>query len=274
MKILNEKVSELNCPFCKSTSFKYKQKDRWMFLCHSCQRNVSWLSVENKVPKKQAQLVNVNYSSILNTVKKVSSLEDGHLCKSYVKKRKIPSESYDRLYFTETPNIFAKPAGKELQDGPKLVIPLINKNKKLFGVQLRSLDNQKPKYITLRYNDSDEKIFGMDTINYSEDVTIVEGPIDSLFVKNSIAMAGISTIDDKYKTFNICLDNEPRNKQVIQKLINYVDSGFKVVVWPDRIKQKDVNDMVLAGIDVNKIIKENVYSGLEAKIKINNWKRV
>ena len=272
--MLNTEVFELSCPFCKSTSFKYQHNERWMFLCHSCQRNISWLSVENKVPKKQKQTADINYSSILNAVKSVSSLEDGHLCKSYVNKRKIPNKWFDKLYYTDTPNVFAKPAGKELKDGPKLVIPLFNKNKKMFGVQLRSLDNQKPKYITLRYNDSDEKIFGMDTINHSEDATIVEGPIDSLFVKNSIAMAGISTIDDKYKTFTVCLDNEPRNKQVIQKLINYVDQGFKVVVWPDVIKQKDINDMVLAGVDVNAVIKSNTYSGLEAKIKINNWKRV
>jgi len=53
-----------------------------------------------------------------------------------------------------------------------------------------------------------------------------------------------------------------------------IEMKFPIVIWPNDLKEKDINDMILAGIDVKKIIKENTYMGLEAKAKLIGWKRV
>jgi hypothetical protein len=46
------------------------------------------------------------------------------------------------------------------------------------------------------------------------------------------------------------------------------------VIWPDTIVEKDINDMVLAGRDVQSIVECNNYSGLEAKLKFTTWKKI
>lgn len=88
-------------------------------------------------------------------------------------------------------------------------------------------------------------------------------------------MAGSDGLSDKYSSNAVlCFDNEPRNKQIVDKVEKYIDKGFKTVVWPDHIKEKDINDMILKGIDVQSVIEQNTYAGLAAKIKFNAWKKV
>ena len=69
-------------------------------------------------------------------------------------------------------------------------------------------------------------------------------------------------------------DNEPRNREIVARVSKVVDRGDKVVIWPNNIQQKDINDMYLAGHDVQKVVESNVYQKLEAKLKFNNWKKV
>jgi len=53
-----------------------------------------------------------------------------------------------------------------------------------------------------------------------------------------------------------------------------IDNGHPIVIWPSDVSQKDVNDMVLAGHDVQTVVESNTYSGLEAKVKLLSWKKV
>jgi hypothetical protein len=69
-------------------------------------------------------------------------------------------------------------------------------------------------------------------------------------------------------------DNEPRNREIVNRISKVIDRGDKVVVWPNKIQEKDINDMHLAGHDVQNLIHENVYQGLEATLKFNTWKKV
>ena len=57
-------------------------------------------------------------------------------------------------------------------------------------------------------------------------------------------------------------------------LIEIIENGNKIVIWERSILQKDINDLFLAGFDIMSILKSNTYSGLEAKVKFNEWKRV
>ena len=120
------------------------------------------------------------------------------------------------------------------------------------------------------------KIFGLDRVNTDETIYIVEGPFDSTFIKNSVAMAGS---DADIRTFGWSdhiwiFDNEPRNREIVNRIAKLIDRGEKVVIWGNNIVEKDINDMVLAGHDVMDVLKCNTFSGLEAKIKFNTWKKV
>ena len=72
-------------------------------------------------------------------------------------------------------------------------------------------------------------------------------------------------------------DNEPRNKQIIDRMKKVVDKKFNLVVWPKSLNIKDINDMIIAGntsAKIQTIISNNTYCGLEALQQINDWKKV
>ena len=146
----------------------------------------------------------------------------------------------------------------------------------LIGFQGRALGPNSVKYITVMLSDDAPKIYGLDQINTSKPIYIVEGPFDSTFVQNAVAMCG-SDID--IRSFGWCdyiyvFDNEPRNREIVNRISKTINRGDKVIIWPTTIQQKDINDMVLAGLNVMDVLKSNIYSGLEAKIKFNNWKKI
>ena len=120
-----------------------------------------------------------------------------------------------------------------------------------------------------------QKIFGLDHINPEDTVYVTEGPFDSLFIDNSIAMCGSDVDLSNYDyQFVFVFDNEPRNRQIVTKIARAAEQGHKVVIWPKTVKVKDINDMVLAGLNPSAIIKDNTFTGLEAKLRLNNWKKV
>jgi hypothetical protein len=125
-------------------------------------------------------------------------------------------------------------------------------------------------------NEESPKIYGLDKIDTSKSIYIVEGPFDSTFVQNAVAMCG-SDIDIRsfgWRDYIYVFDNEPRNREIVNRISKTINRGDKVIIWPATIHQKDINDMVLAGLNVTDVLKSNIYSGLEAKIKFNNWKKV
>ena len=106
-------------------------------------------------------------------------------------------------------------------------------------------------------------------------VYVTEGPFDSHFIANAIAMCG-SDVD--LSSFNyqfvFVFDNEPRSREICSKIAKTAQSGHKVVIFPKSIKEKDLNDMSLAGHDVQSLVESNTYSGLEGQLKLNEWKKV
>ena len=120
------------------------------------------------------------------------------------------------------------------------------------------------------------KIFGLDRIKEDKPVYIVEGPFDATFIENSVAMAG-SDADVRafgWSNYIWIFDNEPRNREIVNRISKVIDRGDQVVIWPKKIQQKDINDMFLAGHDVQTLVQSNVYQGLEATLKFNDWKKV
>ena len=282
-KTVSESVMQGTCPYCGRDSFVYTFEDSKMFLCHHCQRHLNYEKVENNVNSnnnasrdiRNANTVIINYDNVLHNCTVLSNLPDDHFCLQYTRSRNIPVSVYSELYYCEDFGEVASYAEVKAGVSKRLILPFYNKDGELFGLQGRSLDNSEPRYITLMFNKEEEKLFGMHKVDMTKTFICVEGPIDSLFLKNCIAMAGSDGLSDKYiSNAVLCFDNEPRNKQIVDKVERYIDKGFKTVVWPDHIKEKDINDMILKGIDVQGIIERNTYAGLAAKIKFNAWKKI
>ncbi len=129
-------------------------------------------------------------------------------------------------------------------------------------------------------DESKPKVFGLDGIDFGKKIYAVEGPLDSCFVKNSIAMAGsdISFVTKNYKYFPITMvyDNEPRSIEIVKKIKKAIGNQQQVVIWPENIKYKDINDMILGGMseaDVQLIIEQNTYRGLKADMALVNWRK-
>ncbi len=205
----------------------------------------------------------------------IESLNTTHPAKEYLLDRKIPEKHFSKFYYAEDYNAWEKNDIKTKD--PRIIIPLISEDGNIFGYQARSINkNAKLRYITTILDKEYPKLFGLDRINKTENIYITEGPFDSLFLSNSIAMCGADVTLDKIEFPNrtFVFDNEPRNKQIVQRYLKCIEDGEKVVIWNSHVKEKDINDMVLAGLDVQSMVDSNTYHGLEAKLKLIEWKKV
>lgn len=229
----------------------------------------------------------------LKQLKKVSQLKPDHVVKQYVSARRIPSNCHHKLFLCKgfkewvnsvLPGKFELDENGNLNDEPRLIIPFIDREGNLFGFQGRSFrKNPNLRYITIMLNEDMPKIYGLDTLDpLNPNKYILEGPIDSMFIPNALASAGGDIVTDlptvaNPKEFTVVYDNEPRNKDTVKKIEKAIDKNYKVCIWPTSVEQKDINDMVLAGYtpeSVVDIIRSNTYKGLEAKLALQQWKKV
>lgn len=314
-KQVKNNLYNFRCPYCgdsqrsknKARGYIYQLKNDHNFKCHNCGVSKSFTNLlkdvdaslydqyvmeryKNGITGKRTNTPNPEFKfEKPNFIKKsfdlpsIAELNKEHFAREYLEKRKIPENYLYELYFCENfkewTNTQKHTFDKIENDEPRIIIPLIG-NGEIFGFQGRSLNKKsKVKYITIILNDSHPKIYNLDKPDYSKTVYVVEGPIDSMFLDNSIAMVG-ADIDKMFfishfeTKFVLIYDNEKRNKQIVERMEKSIDMKFPIVIWPNDLKEKDINDIVLSGLDVQKIIKENIYMGLEAKTKLINWKRV
>ena len=196
--------------------------------------------------------------------------------KKYLQNRKLDP---DKFYYTDRFKAWSNSQKKTFDsveyDEPRIIIPLFYQ-KTLIGFQGRSLGPSKVKYITVMINDEAPKIYGLDNIRRDAPVFVTEGPFDSTFIRNSIAMCGADGDVGKWgvSTPVWVYDNEPRSKEITTRIFNTIDRGDSVVIFPNHVKEKDINDMVLAGHDVQSLVESNIYKGLEANLQFNTWKRI
>ena len=297
------------CPLCgdsqrnklKCRGFVFEHKSDLLFKCHNCGASMSVPNLIEKLdvelykeyrmekfkdknkPKYDTRKINrvvsqkpVFTKNILQGLVPVENLNNTHPAKQYLLNRMLPLQA---LYYTEKfqewtnsvkPNTFQDIK----QDEGRIIIPFRTKEGNVFGFQGRSLSSTGLRYITILLEDDQPKIFGLDQVNYEQNVFICEGPLDSLLLKNAVAMAG-ADLPDCAKWFPggtvFVYDNEPRNKQITDRISHHISEGDSVVIWPGNIKEKDINDMILKGIPVQTIVESNVYSGLTATLKLKEW---
>jgi transcription elongation factor Elf1 len=192
----------------------------------------------------------------------------------YLEKRKLdPTKFYYAERFVEYVNSHKQ--SMDVKEHPRIIIPLYYQ-KNLVGVQGRALNSNSVKYITTIFYDEAPKIYGLDNIRRDAPVFVTEGPFDSTFLLNSIAMCGADSDVRKWGVSNPVwvYDNEPRSKEITERISSAITRGDSVVIWPTGIEEKDINDMILAGHDVQSIVESNTYSGLEANLQFTTWKRI
>ncbi len=280
----------------KARGYLYQVKNNTNFKCHNCGVNISFnnflkqidpivykqyifekfkeghtgknFTVDEPVFKFEAP----KFKPKLN-LPKASTNPDA---KKYLESRKInPNNYYYAEKFKEWTNSLRQTFDSTDKDEQRIIIPLFYQNN-LVGFQGRALGPSKVKYITIMLDDDAPKIYGLDEVQKSETVYITEGPFDSTFIRNAIALCGADGDVTKWDIRD-CVwiyDNEPRNSEILSRISRVIEDGQKVVIWPSTIKEKDINDMVLSGLDVQSVVESNIYSGLEAKLKFTAWKKV
>lgn len=223
--------------------------------------------------------------SALDDISRCDTLPLTHISIKYLISRKISKDLWSKFWHADKFKEFTNKLKPEQfenisNDHERLIIPFFNAAGKMFAFQGRSYGDEQPKYYTIKLDESEEKIYGLDIIDYSKPIYVVEGPIDSIFLDNGLAVSGSSfdvpTIRSLASNAILIMDNEPRNKEIVKLLGRYIDKGYRVCIWPDNIYEKDINEMILAGKtkeQIMEIINTNTYTGLSAKLRYNDWKK-
>ena len=225
--------------------------------------------------------------SILDPLTSLDQLPSSHPAVKYVADRKIPKEKWDMLYFAPkfkafTNSVTPKFVEPIVDEHPRMIIPYFTSAGKCFAFQARAYGKEEPKYYTIKVDETEEKIYGLDRIDFGRRVYVVEGPIDSLFLPNAIAVSGSSfdtpTIRRLLANATIVMDNEPRNKEIVKQLEKYIELGYSVCMFPDTVAQKDINEMILHGgmspEEIIELINTNTYTGMEAKLNFSRWRKI
>jgi hypothetical protein len=216
---------------------------------------------------------------------RVDRTEPASEVREFCRQRQIPDDQLHRLYVIDDIKRIETFHSRYLNTiqthEPRLVLPFYNLASQLVGVSCRALRGEALRYITVRANDQDPLIFGYDVLDQQQPMYVVEGPIDSLFLPNCIALGGtgFNKLTGLYLDRNnltVIIDNQPRNSEVCKVYQRMITQGFKIMIWPDYTAAKDINDLVLAvpGIDVRSFVDNNTWTGLTAQLKFDAWKRI
>ena len=300
------------CPHCgdskknktKARAYLYRVKNDMFFKCHNCSEGQSFSNFLKFIDnKKYEQYLLERYKGsapstpqpkftdfkpvfkevdILDGLTPVSELNEDHPVKQYVLNRKIPESYHSKLFLCNKfmafvnktkPNTFGHTKGEH----PRLIIPFYDNQDKVFAFQGRAFGKEQPKYLTIKLDENKQKVYGLETVNLQEHVTIVEGPIDSMFLNNCLAAAGADlTLRIEPDNITYIFDNEPRNKEIIKRMYDVIEKDYNLVVWPDDMRHKDINDMILSGMskaEVQTIISNNTFAQLEALTKLSYYKK-
>ena len=304
-KRVKANLYNFRCPICgdsqkhknKARGYFYQVKVNTNFKCHNCGASLSFNNFLKQIdPTLHKQYTMEKFKeghTGRNFVVEEPKLEfkkpvfrkkldlpratEIPIAKEYLEKRKLdPSKFYFAYKFKEWTNTQKQTFDTIGRDESRIIIPMYDEDKTLIGFQGRSLGPNSVKYITVMIKDDAPKIYGLDKIDCQKPIFVIEGPFDATLVENSVAMCG-SDLDLRsfgWSDYIYVYDNEPRNREIVNRIAKTINRGDKVVIWPTTINQKDINDMVLSGQNIMNVLESNTYSGLKAKIKFNNWKKV
>jgi hypothetical protein len=311
----NDSLWNMRCPICgdsqknkmKARGYIYRQKSNLFFSCHNCGTSLTFgnfLKTLDKMLYKEYQMERFKNESSSNVAKpdfslmktqpvfnkkikidlpSVEQLNDDHIAKQFVIKRKISKDRWNDLYYANDFQQFVKSVIPDydkilVDEDSRLIIPFYDEKKVLLGFQGRALSNSKVRYITIKLSDDNIKVYGLERLDKSKRIYVVEGPIDSMFIDNCVAAMDATLYNVSLALgqldYVFVYDNEPRNKDVCKHMKKTIELGKNICIWPKHTKEKDINDMVLAGQSVQSIIDSNTFSNHRAMLEFNAWKKV
>lgn len=302
------------CPICGDSSrnnkkrrgYFYAKSSNINYACHNCGASMSfgsflkWLDTnlhrtylldkfgKNEpildTPKKEEAKDETNdVNLLLNKLELVSDMDPAGVAYQYLLKRKIPRERWSDIYFAKRFVSWAKGhvpdkfPNKILVDHPRLIFPWRDLHGKMTAYSARTIGQVEPKYYTIPLQE-EKGFFGLDRLDFSKTVYVLEGAIDALFLDNCVAVGTsalwkfTSTSDTVYIP-----DTDVRNKEVMKIVRKMVVDGLKVCMLPTGEHGKDINEMVLSGMkkdEIKQLIDDNTYQGLAAELKFGSWCRV
>lgn len=305
-KRVKANLYNFRCPICgdsqkhknKARGYFYQVKVNTNFKCHNCGASLSFNNFLKQIdPTLHRQYTMEKFKDgfaggnnfvveepkfdfkkpIFKKKLNLPRASEVKLAKQYLERRKLDATKfYFAEKFKEWTNTQKQTFDTIGRDESRIIIPLYDTDKTLIGFQGRSLGPNSVKYITVMLKDDAPKIYGLDQVDSQKPIYVIEGPFDATLVKNSVAMCG-SDIDLRtfgWSDYIYVYDNEPRNREIVNRISKTIDRGDKVVIWPTSTEHKDINDMVMGGQNIMNVLESNTYSGLKAKIKFNNWKRI
>ena len=118
--------------------------------------------------------------------------------------------------------------------------------------QARTLFNQTPKYLNFTGN-RNHAIFGINEVKSDKPVIVLEGPIDSMFVENSVATLGCSyseSVQEILNNFNsiYLFDNDKAGYSASKRML---EKGRPVFLWKRYLQDNGINENVK---DINELV--------------------
>ena len=305
-KRVKANLYNFRCPICgdsqkhknKARGYFYQVKVNTNFKCHNCGASLSFNNFLKQIdPTLHKQYTLEKFKEgfaggnnfvveepkfnfkkpVFKKTLDLPRASEVRVAREYLENRKLDATKfYFAAKFKEWTNTQKQTFDTIGRDESRIIIPMYDEDKTLIGFQGRSLGPNSVKYITVMIKDDAPKIYGLDKIDCQKPIFVIEGPFDATLVENAVAMCG-SDIDLRsfgWSDYIYVYDNEPRNREIVNRIAKTINRGDKVVIWPTTINQKDINDMVLSGQNIMNVLESNTYSGLKAKIKFNNWKKV
>jgi len=312
---IGSNTANFRCPICgdsknnkrKRRGYIIHGKKGYGYCCHNCGTGMTFRNFLNSIAPDLSSMYkldlirnrsNTEVQEVKHVLRKqqivsitelsipISVLPEDHKAKQYVRSRRIPDPYIKKLFYTPNFGKMVEILTKQTikVEDERLVIPFRTKDGKIFAFQGRSLDPKSDiRYITIKLDESIPKIYGLDTVDTTTDVYIVEGPIKSMFLRNSVAVAGATTsnIGEYIPHDNavFCFDNEPRSPDIVDLVEDRINDGYKVVIWNDyNYKSKDIDDAIVKeGATIEEIeeyIKSHTFKGVKAKLEFAKWRKV
>ena len=310
----NPFLSNFRCPICgdsqksktKARGYLWATSDGLVMKCHNCNasmrfdkfiehvderlyRQYKFEKFSGKVNKKvvkenikfdtkEKMYANKTLQDVLQCVK---DLKENHPAVKYCQSRKLSDYKLSYIYYVDDvskiASVLPEYRDKIKTNESRIVLPFYDREKNLIGLTMRAIDNNKLRYLTVRSDETKPMIYGYDRVDLSKRIICVEGPIDSLFLPNAVAVGGSDMKkavellpDDTIYVF----DNEPRNAQICSLMGKLIKSNRSVCIWPSAMMGKDINHMVQLGYkDVPGVIYNNTFSRLDAKLKLSAWRK-
>lgn len=296
------------CPICgdseksklKSRGYFFHQKDSIFYKCHNCSFSSSFQYFLKQVDEslhRQYTFENFrespNVPDLFNDEKKTESnfksldlpkLSDvNNSVSDYARSRGFTCDQLSRTYYVKNfrewaVHCFGEKYSRTAAD-ERLILPFFDLNDNLVGAQGRSIDpNAKYRYETVKHPDAKFSFFGLDNWNRTKTTYVTEGPIDSLFLPNAVAVASSDLLRVRKflpeSNFVFIWDNEPRSHEICKLIQSAIVNGCNVFIWPSNLTCKDINDAVKSQIDIVDVVEGNVFSGLSAELAFKNWKKI